>query len=178
MRLAAFARRRAPRWDGLLEDELCPDEIVGWTIQGGPAVIAPAWESWVYGRLTLGAGGGILASAVRSHSGFRSLAKRNGNVMILIKSRKWGHEIDGKRVEFRITYAAVVGEVVVEGVGEFLVRGNCVERMAIDIVVPHPEEFFDNLYHLTESSVEKIEIQPDQTVAHYRCVGRFDPSTS
>ena len=73
--------------------------------------------------------------------------------MILIESRKWGHEIDGEPVEFRITYGAVVRE----GVGEFLVRGDCVERMAIDIVVPHPEEFLDNLYHLTESLVEKIE---------------------
>ena len=96
--------------------------------------------------------------------------------MILIKSRKWGREIDGKRVEFRITYPAE-GRVR-EGVGEFLVRGNCVEKMAIDIVVPHPEEYFDNVYHLTESLVEKIEIHPDQTVAHYRCVGGFDPSTS
>jgi hypothetical protein len=94
---------------------------------------------------------------------------------IYIKSRKWKRdEIEGKHVEFRITFA----NAVAEGVGEFLVRGNCVERMAIDVVVPHPKESFDRLYHLPDSLVEKIEVHPDQTVAHYRCVGRFDANTS
>jgi hypothetical protein len=92
-----------------------------------------------------------------------------------LKSRKWKRdELDGKLVEFRITYA----DAVAEGVGRFFMRGNGVERMAADIVVPHPREYYDNYYHLPDSLFEKIEVHPDRTKADFRLDGRFDPSTS
>jgi hypothetical protein len=90
---------------------------------------------------------------------------------IWIKSRKWTrNELEGTLVEFDIAYS----QARAEGVGEFLVRGNGVEKMAIDIVVPHPSEFYDTLYHLPDSLAEKIEVHPDQAKARYRVEGRFE----
>ena len=88
-----------------------------------------------------------------------------------LKSRKWRRDdLDGKLVEFRITYS----DAVAEGVGKFLMRGNGVEMMAADIVVPHPKEYYDNHYHVPDSLFERIELHPDQTRAAFRLVGRFD----
>ena len=93
---------------------------------------------------------------------------------IWLKSRKWKRDdLDGKLVEFRITYA----DAVVEGIGRFMMRGNGVERLAADIVVCHPKEYFDNYYHLTDSLFEKIEIHPDKAKAGFRVFGSFDPSS-
>jgi len=87
------------------------------------------------------------------------------------ESRKWTRdELEGKRVQFNITYS----DAWVEGVGEFLVRGNGVEKMAIDIVVQHSSEFYDTLYHLPDSLAERIEVHLDQSKASYRVVGRFE----
>lgn len=91
--------------------------------------------------------------------------------IIWFKSRKWtGKELDGKLVEFQITYRSGIAQ----GVGRFLIRGNGVEKMAADIVVPHPEAWHDNYYHLTNSLFEKIEVHPDQTKANFRVSGRFE----
>ena len=94
--------------------------------------------------------------------------------IIWIKSRKWKRgDLDGQTVEFDITYS----DARRKGVGQLLVRGDGVQKMAIDIDVPHPKEYFSTLYHLTDSLVENIEVHPDQSVARYRVVGRFGPST-
>ena len=88
-----------------------------------------------------------------------------------LKSRKWKRDdLDGKLVEFRITYA----NGVAEGIGRFVMRGNGVEMLAADIVVPHPREHFDNYYHITDSLFEKIEIHPDKPRADFRVYGLFD----
>jgi hypothetical protein len=89
-----------------------------------------------------------------------------------VKSRKWKYEaLNEKLVEFRITY----GDGIAEGIGRFVMRGNGVERLAADIVVPHPQDSYDNYYHLPNSLVEKIEVHPDETKAQFRLVGRFEP---
>ena len=91
-----------------------------------------------------------------------------------LKSRKWKRDdLDGKLVEFRITYA----DAVAEGIGRFIMRGNGVEMLAADIVVPHPKEYYDNYYHLTDSLFDKIEIHPDSSKADFRVFGLFDPSS-
>jgi hypothetical protein len=91
-----------------------------------------------------------------------------------LKSRRWTYEqLDDKSVEFRITYP----NGFAEGIGLFLVRGNGVEKMAIDIIVSHVEEYYTNHYHLTDSLAEEIEPHPDQSVAQFRCIGQFDPSS-
>jgi hypothetical protein len=91
-----------------------------------------------------------------------------------LKSRKWKRDdLDGKLVEFRITYA----DVVVEGIGKFLMRGTGVEMLAADIVVSHPQEFYDNYCHVPDSLFERIEPHPDQTKAAFRLIGRFDPGS-
>jgi hypothetical protein len=94
---------------------------------------------------------------------------------IYIKSRRWKYDdLDGKLVEFRIAYP---DSHWVDGIGEFRLHGNGVDLLAIDIVVDHPKEFFENQYHLCDSLVEKIEVHPDPKVAQYRCVGVFDPKS-
>ena len=91
-----------------------------------------------------------------------------------LKSRKWKRDdLDGKLVEFCITYA----DAVAEGIGRFIMRGNGVEMLAADIVVPHPKEYFDNYYHLPDSLFNKIEVHPDQTKADFRVYGLFDPGS-
>jgi len=93
---------------------------------------------------------------------------------IWLNCRKWRADVlDGKLVQFRITYAD--GEA--EGIGSFIVRGNGVERMGIDIMVIHPQQHFDTYYHLTNTLAEAIEVHPDPSVAQFRCVGLFDPSS-
>jgi hypothetical protein len=90
-----------------------------------------------------------------------------------LKSRKWKRdELDGKSVEFCIKYA----NAVAEGVGRFFMRGNGVERLAADIVVPHPMEFYDAHYHLPDSLFEKIEFHPDKSKADFRVYGLFYPN--
>jgi len=91
----------------------------------------------------------------------------------LVKSRKWKRgELDGNLVEFRIIYA----DAVAKGIGRFIMRGNGVEMLAADIVVPHPKEYYDNYYHLTDSLFDQIEVHPDKTRADFRVSGRFCPS--
>jgi hypothetical protein len=89
---------------------------------------------------------------------------------IYIESRKWSSkDLADKTVAFRITYP----KVTAEGIGIFRVHGNGTDLMAIDIVVPHPEDCYDNIYHLVESLVARIEPHPDPSVAHFRCAGAF-----
>ena len=91
-----------------------------------------------------------------------------------LKSRKWKHaDLDGKLVEFRITYA----DAVAEGIGSFIMRGNGVERLAADILVPHSRDYFDSYSHLPDSLFEKIEVHPDKTKADFRVCGLFAPGS-
>src|SRR6266536_759507 len=87
-----------------------------------------------------------------------------------LKTRKWKPgDLEGKSVEFHITFS----DATAEGLGEFIVRGNGVDLMGIDIIVPHPEDRYDQYYHVSESLAAAIEAHPDQTKAVYRCVGLF-----
>lgn len=89
---------------------------------------------------------------------------------IWLKTRKWKpSDIDRKSVEFRITFA----DAIAEGIGEFMVRGNGVDLMGLDILIPHPDGYYDQYYHVSESLAEAIEVHPDQARATYRCVGLF-----
>lgn len=89
-----------------------------------------------------------------------------------LNSRKWKRDdLEGKLVEFRIAYV----DAFVEGIGRFIMRGNGVELLAADIVVPHPKEHYDNYYHLTDSLFEQIEVHPDKTRADFQVSGRFSP---
>ena len=91
--------------------------------------------------------------------------------IIWFKSRKRKRtELDEKLVEFQIRY----GDGLAEGIGRFRMRGNGVERLAADIVVPHPQAGYDDLFHLTNSLFDKIEIHPDQTKAQFRVRGHFE----
>ena len=109
------------------------------------------------------------------HSGrFDSVGHRSMKTLWL-KSRKWKQdELDGKLVEFRITYI----DAVAVGIGRFLIRGNGVEKLAADIVVPHPRDSYDNYYHLTDILFDQIEVHPDKSKADFRVVGNFAPATS
>jgi hypothetical protein len=59
--MAARQRRRRPGLQGLLEDELCPDEIEGWTIQNGSSPVCPHFGNNRIKGLTSGAGGDTVA---------------------------------------------------------------------------------------------------------------------
>ena len=88
-----------------------------------------------------------------------------------LKSRKWKHDdLDGKLVEFHVKYPTFTAE----GIGQFVMRGNGVERLAADIIVPHQREGFDNYYHLDDALFEKIEINPDKTKAEFRVNGSLE----
>ncbi len=91
-----------------------------------------------------------------------------------LKSRKWKRDdLDGKLVEFRITYA----DAIADGIGRFIMRGNGVDMLAADIVVCDPREYFDTYYHLPDSLFEKIDFHPDRSKADFRVYGLFDHSS-
>jgi hypothetical protein len=69
---------------------------------------------------------------------------------VWLKTRKWKpSDLEGKSVEFRITFA----DAIAEGLGEFVVRGNGIELMGIDIIVPHPQDYYDQYYHVRAGHV-------------------------
>jgi hypothetical protein len=73
-------------------------------------------------------------------------------------------DIEKKTVEFKLSCE----NGFVAGTGVFLVRGDGVNKMAVDILVPHPAENFDNIYRLPSQLVEQIEEHPNQAVADFR----------
>ena len=78
---------------------------------------------------------------------------------------KWKREdLNGKTIQFTLMAPAFW----VEGIGTIRVHVYG-ELLSIDIVVSHPQEGFDNLYHLFQSSLaDKIETHSDQSVANLR----------
>jgi hypothetical protein len=72
-------------------------------------------------------------------------------------------DLDGKTVRFELPKAPGF----YTGIGFFRVRGDCVNKMAVDIVVDRPAQGFEELLHLSPGIVEQIEDHPDQSVASF-----------
>jgi hypothetical protein len=78
---------------------------------------------------------------------------------------KWKREdLDEKTVQFTLTAPTFW----VEGVGVFRIHVDG-ELISVDIVVSHPREGYDNIYHLFLAELaDRVEPHPDRSVADFR----------
>ncbi len=84
---------------------------------------------------------------------------------------KWSLEdLDLKTVEFRIP----IRNGTVQGIGEFLVRGNPEGLLAVDVVTDAQgrdwAERVQTMYHIPQVGVDRIERHPDSSIAAFRLV--------